>query len=135
MDEIEVAINSFTDNRKSALFDDYERLSVEIQLNQAMLRRSLSEPGTSMFRAHLGVGAPPLVRVPVEQGKRSSSGYGLHKIVKKLLRPVFWNKKWKGKEKGNKDDHHHKEQQQPSTTSDDKDFKSWKRFSKSVRYY
>ncbi|XP_021723373.1 pentatricopeptide repeat-containing protein At3g04760, chloroplastic-like [Chenopodium quinoa] len=131
MDEIEVAVKNFTDNRKSTLFDEYERLSVEIQLNQAMLRRSLSEPGTSMFRAHLGVGAPPLVQQPVEQGKRGTSwGYGLHKIVKKLLRPVFWKKK------GRKNDHHHveKEQQEPSRSNNNNDLKSWKRFSKSVSY-
>ncbi|KMT06523.1 hypothetical protein BVRB_7g156970 [Beta vulgaris subsp. vulgaris] len=125
MDEIEVAIKSIGDNRKSTLFDEFERLSVEIQLNQAMLRRSLSEPGTSVFQARLGVGAPPLVRQPVEQGRRGSWG-GLHKMVKKLLRPMFWKKK-----KGRIDDDQQEEEQQKPNN---KDLKTWRRFSKSVRY-
>ncbi|KAL9224628.1 hypothetical protein vseg_000646 [Gypsophila vaccaria] len=91
MDVIEV----ITDPRKSTLLDEFERLSVEIQLNQAMLRRSLSEPGTSIFyQGRLGVIAPPppLVRRPVEQGKRGST-WSLHRMLRKLIRPIFRRKK------------------------------------------
>nr|DAD25781.1 TPA_asm: hypothetical protein HUJ06_027249 [Nelumbo nucifera] len=71
-----------------SLFDQYERLCIEIQLNQAILGRSLSEP--SVGRS-LGLGppseAPPLVS-QVRQGRRSS----LPKVLKKLLKSIFGRK-------------------------------------------
>ncbi|KAK9700062.1 hypothetical protein RND81_08G215000 [Saponaria officinalis] len=119
MDGIEV----ITEHRNSTLLDEYERLSVEIQLNQAMLRRSLSEPGTSVFyQGRLGV-APPLIRQPVQQGKRGS--WSLHKMLKKLLRPIFITKKSRRNDNGRP--------QVEQLDAFDKDRAHWKRFSRSVR--
>lgn len=125
MEQIQVAVKSFGDS-KSTLLDEFERLSVEIQLNQAMLRRSLSEPGTSMFHARLGIGVPPLLPQPVKQAK-PSSWIGLHRMVKKIFRPVFWKKRVRKAA-----DLHEQEQ---CYEHKKKDLKSWKRFSKSVRHY
>ncbi|CAO2823933.1 unnamed protein product [Amaranthus hypochondriacus] len=97
------------------------------ELNQAMLNRSLSEPKISMFHAHLGMGLPSLVRQPVEQGKLGSWGTGFHKMVKKLLKPVFWKKK-------QRKDHNDPFEQGQHYELKKNDLKFWKRFSKSVRY-
>ncbi|PRQ42697.1 hypothetical protein RchiOBHm_Chr3g0460461 [Rosa chinensis] len=91
MDEIEVMIRKFGDD-KSALLDQYERLSVEIQLNQAMLKRSLSEP-THQTRSQAalligqGLQAPPPQPPPLVSKKRGGSGF--HKVLKKMIKPII----------------------------------------------
>ncbi|KAL9228254.1 hypothetical protein vseg_003855 [Gypsophila vaccaria] len=130
MDVIEV----ITDPRKSTLLDEFERLSVEIQLNQAMLRRSLSEPGTSIFyQGRLGVivPPPPLVRRPVEQGKRGSS-WSLHRMLRKLIRPIFIRKKSTRNEDNNNNNGCHLPKER--FEGFDKGRAQLKRFSKSTRF-
>ena len=124
MGEIQVEANK----NPSTLLDPFERLSVEIQLNQAMLRRTLSEPRSSFFPVGSMAPRPPpqLVRQPVEQGKRGSSWpWGFNKMVKKLIGPIVFRRR-KGSKGG---DHQEARKDEPNF----KDLRSWKRFSKSVR--
>jgi len=85
-------------DEKSTLLDEFERLSFEVhaaKLNQAMLRRSLSEPGSQRSPSRLNGMAPiPLVN-QVIQGPYHGNGHGLrfHRVLKKLLKPIFGRKK------------------------------------------
>ncbi|GAB4833123.1 hypothetical protein Ancab_031369 [Ancistrocladus abbreviatus] len=130
MERIEAALKTFGDDDPSTLMDQFERLSFEIQLNQAMLRRSFSEPSGErhhycssvqaappLQRPLVPVLAPPLVRKEVQQGKRGSSGF--HKVLKKLLKPIF-----RRKEK--------RKQQQQDAMEAVTDFASSRRLSKSI---
>ncbi|GAA0154267.1 hypothetical protein LIER_12299 [Lithospermum erythrorhizon] len=106
-DEIAMVLMQFGDE-KSTLMDQYERLSFEIQLNQAILGRSLSEPGVSRSRTPLvaprplPLPPPPPLTKNVAQGKRGTSTAavaGFRRVIKKLLKPFV------GKKHGKNDDH------------------------------
>ncbi|GAV70397.1 hypothetical protein CFOL_v3_13895 [Cephalotus follicularis] len=88
MDEIEVVLKRFGDEQ-STLLDQFERLSFEVQLNKAILGRSLSEPFRSQRQPALqplnGLANPKMVK----QGRRGSR---LYKVLKKLLKPIVGNK-------------------------------------------
>ncbi|GAA0151069.1 hypothetical protein LIER_09867 [Lithospermum erythrorhizon] len=93
MDEIAVVFKQFGDE-KSTLLDQYERLSFEVQLNQTILGRSLSEPGVARNRASLVAPLPPPPPTPLakhaRQGKRHPSTTplaGFRKAIKKMLKP------------------------------------------------
>ncbi|KAF9684861.1 hypothetical protein SADUNF_Sadunf04G0162500 [Salix dunnii] len=126
MDEIAVVLKRFGDEQ-STLLDQFERLSFEVHLNQAMLGRSLSEPGASrsQFKGHLNgqaSAAAPLA-TQVKQGCRRR-GLGFDKFLKKLLKPILGRKRGGGggaaaaKKEG---------------MADPKDPRSWKAFSRSLR--
>ncbi|KAF3447953.1 hypothetical protein FNV43_RR08660 [Rhamnella rubrinervis] len=119
MEELSVVMKKFGDEQ-STLLDQFERMSFEIQLNQAMLGRSLSEPGTMVKSSKVpppaSVGAPPPLVSQVRQGRtRGSASY---KFLKKLLRPIFAKKGRGGKKE----------------VPDPKDPAYWKAFSRSMRY-
>ncbi|KAK9290650.1 hypothetical protein L1049_008823 [Liquidambar formosana] len=113
MDEIAVVLRRFGDE-ESTLFDQFERLSFEVQLNQAMLGRSLSEPtrGRSQAPPVAPRLAPPALVSQVRQGRRGS---GFKKILKKLLKPILCRKRGRRE------------------VPDPKDPRSWKTFSRSLR--
>ncbi|KAF5737293.1 hypothetical protein HS088_TW13G00172 [Tripterygium wilfordii] len=111
MDEIGVVLRRFGDEQ-STLLDRFERLSFEVQLNQAILNRSFSEPAVGRFQ-------PPLVTQEVQQGRRS--GFCFRKVLKKLLKPIFGRK-------SNKNCGCH-----GSGRIEVSDPKDWKVFSRSVR--
>ena len=77
---------------QSTLLDQYERLSFEVHLKQAMLGRSLSEPSSSVVgrtRA-AGSGAASLA---AQKGKQGGSAAGprksrIHKVVKMPIKPL-----------------------------------------------
>ncbi|KAJ6765398.1 hypothetical protein OIU79_021573 [Salix purpurea] len=125
MDEIAVVLKRFGDEQ-STLLDQFERLSFEVHLSQAMLGRSLSEPGASrsQFKGQAS-GAAPLA-AQVKQGSRRR-GLGFDKFLKKLLKPILGRKRRGGgaaaaaaasKKEG---------------MADPKDPRSWKAFSRSLR--
>ncbi|PIA32434.1 hypothetical protein AQUCO_04500203v1 [Aquilegia coerulea] len=77
----------------SSLYDQFERLTFEIQLNQAILRRSFSESN---------VGQPFVPKSPVlvsnkvqQDGRHSTSTCRMPKVLKKLLKPLCSSKKGK----------------------------------------
>ncbi|RWR80498.1 pentatricopeptide repeat-containing protein, mitochondrial-like protein [Cinnamomum micranthum f. kanehirae] len=70
----------------SSLFDQFERLSFEIQLNQAILGRSYSEPTMLRFIA------PPPPQPVFHRRNRSSSSRRFSTALKKLLKPIFGKK-------------------------------------------
>ncbi|GMH10047.1 hypothetical protein Nepgr_011888 [Nepenthes gracilis] len=123
MEGIEVALWRFGDDERSTLMDQFEVLSFKIQLNQAMLRRSISEPSGARQQYSVQEPStlsqrpplPPLVRQEVRQGKRGSMG--ISKVLMKLLKPII-RRKEKRKEEA---------EQEPL------DFASSVRLSKSVR--
>ncbi|KAL1545390.1 hypothetical protein AAHA92_22125 [Salvia divinorum] len=78
VEEIAAIFKRFGDEQ-STLLDQYERLSFEVQLNNAMLGRSLSE--TPVACRH----APP----PVKQGRRAA---GFQKVMRKLFTPILGRK-------------------------------------------
>ncbi|CAN1771982.1 hypothetical protein LINPERHAP1_LOCUS12065 [Linum perenne] len=108
MDEIEVVLKRFGDEQ-STLLDQFERLSFEVQLNQAILARSLSEPGFEAGRTRVqhpltlrdhiadGHGEPPAVVEKQGKGttaeKRRRIGSGFNRFFKKLLKPILGRKK------------------------------------------
>ncbi|KAA8517541.1 hypothetical protein F0562_017829 [Nyssa sinensis] len=94
MDEIEVVLKKFGDEQ-STLLDQFERMSFEVRLNQALLGRSLSEP--SVHRNLTQPPAPPPHLVSQEkQARRRGSGF--HKVLKKLLKPILRRSKGAKKE-------------------------------------
>ncbi|CAK7343562.1 unnamed protein product [Dovyalis caffra] len=120
MDEIAVVLKRFGDEQ-STLLDQFERLSFEVQLNQAILGRSLSEPGASRSRLKAPVTgqAPAPLATQVKQGcRRRRRGYGFDKLLKKLLKPIL-GRKAKGGSGAAK-----KEGMEPNP----QDPKSWKAF-------
>ncbi|KAJ4704232.1 Leukocyte immunoglobulin-like receptor subfamily A member [Melia azedarach] len=123
MDEIEVVLRRFGDEQ-SNLLDQFERLSFEVQLKQAILRRSLSEPtvARSTFQAPPPSPLPvlPLVTTEVRQGRRGS-GFG--KVFKKLLKPILGRKGKKNSKNGGRNE-----------IPDPKNPKYCKAFSRSLRF-
>ncbi|KAF5189137.1 hypothetical protein FRX31_021281 [Thalictrum thalictroides] len=107
----------------SSLYDEFERLTFEIQLNQAILRRSFSESniGSQSF-----VPKPPaLVSQQVRQGRQSTSTTStgrMPKVLKKLLKPLCASSKKQGK----RDDDDHSVLNNPLC---------WKTFGRSLRVY
>lgn len=101
-------MRKFGGEKKSTLLDEYERITFEIQLNQAILARSLSEPSRRSTSSQL---AQP----PVMAGRRRR-GYGFQKVVKKLFKPLL------GKIKGDKE-----------IIETPKDPRFWNKFSTSLR--
>ncbi|GMY25702.1 Leukocyte immunoglobulin-like receptor subfamily A member [Fagus crenata] len=123
MGDIEVVLRKFGDEQ-STLLDRFERLSFEVQLNQAIMGRSLSSPSGGRFgEPFIGLApapapspAPsPLVK-HVQKGRRGS---GFHKALKKLLKPILGRM---GSVKNSKKE-----------VPDPRNPKSWKAFSRSLR--
>ncbi|OWM81623.1 hypothetical protein CDL15_Pgr007661 [Punica granatum] len=83
MEEIAVVLNKFGDEQ-STLLDQFERLSFEARLNQAILGRSLSEPST--IRPNPLQGAMRDSQ-PQEGGRHHRQG--IRKVLKKLLKPFL----------------------------------------------
>jgi hypothetical protein len=112
-------------DEKSTLLDEFERLSFEAhaaQLNRAMLRRSLSEPRLERSSSQLISMAPiPLVnKVILGPHNGNSHGLGFHRVLKKLLKPIFGRKRVRGGRKHG--------------TSDPMDIMFCKEFSRSLRF-
>ncbi|KAI8014642.1 hypothetical protein LOK49_LG05G00071 [Camellia lanceoleosa] len=121
-DGIEVILRRFGDEQ-STLLDRFERLSFEVQLNQAILGRSLSEPSVSRGWTHHHQAppaallvAPPAMASQVQQGKRRH-GSGFQKVLKRLLKPILRRRWGSGKKE----------------SPDPKDPMFWKTFSRSMR--
>ncbi|KAL2557584.1 uncharacterized protein Fot_02323 [Forsythia ovata] len=106
-EEMAVILKRFGDEQ-STLFDRFERLSFEVQLNQAILGRSMSEPSVPRRQD-----APQLVAKPVRLWKQRGSGF--QKVLKKLLKPILGRKSAK------------------NNGPDSKNHKIWKTFSRSLR--
>ncbi|KAM7264257.1 hypothetical protein ACFE04_001940 [Oxalis oulophora] len=119
MEEIQVVYRRFGDEQ-STLLDQFERLSFEVQLNQAILNRSLSDPRTYRFQrvplqplsSHT---PPPKVVVKQEKQERPGRGSGFNRVLNKLLKPIT------GKKIGKNE----------LPVPDPKNPKSWKHFSRS----
>ncbi|CAI9782337.1 unnamed protein product [Fraxinus pennsylvanica] len=79
-DEIEEILKRFG-NEESTLLDQYEMMSFKVQLKQAMLGRSLSEPRYQ--------GQSNLMSKSVQQKRRWgwSRVWGIHKVLNKFLKP------------------------------------------------
>ncbi|XP_021893826.1 uncharacterized protein LOC110811595 isoform X1 [Carica papaya] len=86
--EIESVERRFGDEQ-STLLDQFERLSVEVQLKRAMLGRSLSEPSTASSSYFLQSHPPP----PLQSLFKERRSSGLNKLFKRLFRPFFRSKK------------------------------------------
>lgn len=82
VEEIAAIFKRFGDEQ-STLLDQYERLSFEVHLNNAMLGRSLSEPAVP--RHH----APPK---PPAAGKQGRKAAGFQKVMRKLFGPILGKK-------------------------------------------
>lgn len=117
MEEIEVVMKRFGDEQ-STLLDRFERLSFEVQLNQAILGRSLSEPRVPRYRSLTPPVQPPLKqKVATGRSHQYHRGLGFRKALKKLFKPIFGSKK----------------EEQKECVMDQKNFKFMKAFSKSLR--
>ncbi|KAF8042185.1 hypothetical protein BT93_A0720 [Corymbia citriodora subsp. variegata] len=90
VDEITAVLKRFGDEQ-STLLDRFERISFEVQLNQAMLGRSLSDPSL----------APPARRPPPRADRGPAHGgtgggrggpSSLRRVLKKLFRPILGKK-------------------------------------------
>ncbi|KAK8516060.1 hypothetical protein V6N12_066895 [Hibiscus sabdariffa] len=118
-DEISVVLRRFGDEQ-STLLDQFERLSFEIHLNQAILARSLSEPSVSK-RSHFcsQFQAPPPPELAAKgRSRRGRRGSGFCRVLKKLVRPILGRKGNGGKK----------------PVADPKNPLSWKAFSRSLRF-
>ncbi|KAL7136060.1 hypothetical protein ABFS83_10G003700 [Erythranthe nasuta] len=117
MEEMTTAIFKRFGDEQSTLLDKYERLSFEVQLNQAMLGRSLSEPAVARRQAPP---PPKLVAKTTEklQGRRSRVS-GFQKVMKKFLSPILGKKISAAGKDG--------------ARPDQKDPMFWKTFSRSLR--
>ncbi|KAG5550770.1 hypothetical protein RHGRI_015656 [Rhododendron griersonianum] len=120
MERAEVILKRFGDEQ-SALLDRFERLSFEVQLNQAILGRSLSEPSVPRTRTQpplvplVLVAPPPLaMAAQVQKGRRRGSGF--KKVLKRLLNPIL------RRNGGRKE-----------VVPDPNDLRFWKAFSRSMR--
>ncbi|XWS09508.1 hypothetical protein CRYUN_Cryun40dG0090500 [Craigia yunnanensis] len=114
MDEISVVLRRFGDEQ-STLLDQFERLSFEMQLNQAILGRSLSEPSVAKRSYYSQFQASPPAVPQVLKGRRVS---GFNRVLKKLLKPILCRKGKAGKK----------------PVADPKNTMSWKAFSTSLRF-
>ncbi|KAJ7961076.1 Leukocyte immunoglobulin-like receptor subfamily A member [Quillaja saponaria] len=117
MEEMAVILKRFGDEQ-STLLDQFERLSFEVQLNQAILGRSRSEPGLSRSRSRVTSLAPPPIVTQVQQGRRHHWS-GFQKVLKKLLKPILGRKNGREERK---------------QVPDPKDPRFWKSFSRSIRF-
>ncbi|KAJ0567651.1 hypothetical protein HanPSC8_Chr06g0257661 [Helianthus annuus] len=88
MEEIEVVMKRFGDEQ-STLMDRFERLSFEVQLNQAILSRSLSEPVAPRHQPRL----PPASESKARGRQRHHRGLRFQKVMKKLFNPIFGSRK------------------------------------------
>jgi len=121
MDEVAKIRKRFGDEQ-STLLDQFERLSFESHLNKAMLQRSLSEPGfprSVSLPRHVSV--TPTVPLLNHDKQRRCRGSGLHKVLKKLLRPIIGRKNSSGGER-------------KKHVPDPRNPLSWKAFSRSLRF-
>ncbi|KAJ0442344.1 hypothetical protein HanRHA438_Chr16g0755271 [Helianthus annuus] len=109
MEEVEVVMKRFGDEQ-STLLDRFERLSFEVQLNQAILGRSFSDPRYQS----------PTLRLQESTVRHHyhHRGSGFQKVLKKLFKPIF------GRKKGERNE---------STPPDQKNFKFIKAFTRSLR--
>lgn len=106
----------------SNLLDQYERVSFEARLKEAMLGRSLSEPRTmrsqpQLLTASVAVGPPYNYRY---QDQPRKATFNFNKIINKLLKPIL----------------HRKSRARATAKKEFPDFKnpmSWKALSKSMR--
>ncbi|XVE80745.1 hypothetical protein DITRI_Ditri15bG0005000 [Diplodiscus trichospermus] len=114
MDEISVVLRRFGDEQ-STLLDQFERLSFEVQLNQAILGRSLSEPSVAKRLNCSQFQAPPPAVSKARKGRRGS---GFKRVLKKLLKPILGRKGNAGKR----------------PVADPQNPLSWKAFSRSLRF-
>ncbi|KAK2981837.1 hypothetical protein RJ640_010354 [Escallonia rubra] len=130
-DEMDAVLRRFGDDDESTLMDRFERMSFEVQLNQAILGRSLSEP--PLARAQLQappLPTPPLLHTQVRQGRRHR-GLGFRKVFRKLMKlPVLGARITKmGLSAGRKGN-----VAGAAKVGDDDDIsRSWKALSRSVR--
>ncbi|XWS35412.1 hypothetical protein CRYUN_Cryun21dG0124200 [Craigia yunnanensis] len=113
MDEISVVLRKFGDEQ-STLLDQFERLSFEMQLNRAILGRSLSEPSVAK-RSHCSQFQAPPPAVPKVRKGRLGSGF--NRVLKMLLKPILGRKGDAGKK----------------PMADPKNPMSWNAFSRSLR--
>ncbi|RXI01574.1 hypothetical protein DVH24_014923 [Malus domestica] len=83
---------------KSSLLDHFERLSIELQLNQAMLRRSLSEPAyiRSEYPLLITQGPsepppppPPPPPSPPHLVAKKRRRLGFNKVLRKMIKPIL----------------------------------------------
>ncbi|KAK8487994.1 hypothetical protein V6N13_053795 [Hibiscus sabdariffa] len=112
MDEISLVIPTRFGDEQSTLLDQFERLSFEIQLNQAILARSLSVPLPSVSKSsHHSQVQAPAVPAKGRKGRRWSA-------FNKLLKPILCMK-------GNGE---------KKPVADPKPPLSWKAFSRSLRF-
>ncbi|KAH7853427.1 hypothetical protein Vadar_002267 [Vaccinium darrowii] len=119
MDGADVILRRFGDER-STLLDQFERHSFEVQLNQAILRRSLSEPNVPRTRTQAATPqvlvAPPLLAMAAQVQQKRRRGSGFKKVLKRLLNPIL---RRKGERK--------------EVVSDPNEPRFWKAFSRSTR--
>ncbi|ESW06714.1 hypothetical protein PHAVU_010G070300 [Phaseolus vulgaris] len=121
MDEVAKIRKRFGDEQ-STLLDQFERLSFESHLNKAMLQRSLSEPGFPRSVSQpRHVSVTPTVPLLNHDKQRRCRGSGLHKVLKKLLRPIIGRKNSSGGER-------------KKHVPDPRNPLSWKAFSRSLRF-
>lgn len=134
MDEIAVVLRRFGDEQ-STLLDQFERLTFEVQLNQAILRRSFSEPGVGAVSKSQPPGLLPLLNTykqpskmatQTQKKKRKASGIG--KVLRKFFKPIFAKK---GSSSNNMDNN--KIGGRCNETPDPKNPKFFKAFSRSLR--
>ncbi|KAE8662781.1 putative Pentatricopeptide repeat superfamily protein [Hibiscus syriacus] len=90
MDESSVVVTEFGDDQ-SSLLDRFERSSFEVQLEEAILGRSLSE--SSVVNRSQLLGRPQAV--PQASKGRGLSGFNW--FLKKLLKPIFGSRGNAGK--------------------------------------
>ncbi|CAN1142044.1 hypothetical protein LINPERPRIM_LOCUS25795 [Linum perenne] len=95
---MEVVVKRFGDE-ESTLLDRFERMSFEVQLNQAILARSLSEPGSGV--GHGRTQLQHLLNLRKQRDSKQgwerqkgsrSRGSGLNRFLKKLLKPILGRK-------------------------------------------
>ncbi|KAK8572729.1 hypothetical protein V6N13_048311 [Hibiscus sabdariffa] len=116
MDEISLVIPTRFGDEPSTLLDQFERFSFEIQLNQAILARSLSEPSVSKSSHHYcSQVQAPAVPAKGRKGRRRS---GFSSVFNKLLKPILC-RKGNGEKK---------------PVADPKSPLSWKASSRSLRF-
>ncbi|KAK5793381.1 hypothetical protein PVK06_034524 [Gossypium arboreum] len=88
MEEASVGLRRFGDEQ-STLLDQFERLSFEAQLKQAILGRSLSESRlVKRYRCSQLLAQPPAAA----QVGKGRCGSGFNRVLKKLMKPILGGK-------------------------------------------
>lgn len=90
IEEMQVVMKRFGDEQ-STLLDKFERRAFEVQLNQAILGRSVSEPRVQRY--HMS----PILS-PLESKVTQGRGHRFQKMLKKLFKPIFGTNKEERKE-------------------------------------